>query len=69
MREDRALRIIATTIELAEQGGFEAVRLRDVAAHAGVAAYARIVFAITRAARGHETTKHGDRTNPHQVPD
>ena len=37
MREDRALRIIATTIELAEQGGFEAVRLRDVAAHAEVA--------------------------------
>ena len=37
MREDRALRIIETTIELAEQGGFEAVRLRDVAAHAGVA--------------------------------
>ncbi len=37
LREDRAQRIIATTIELAEQGGFEAVRLRDVAAHAGVA--------------------------------
>jgi len=35
--EDRARRIIETTIELAEQGGFEAVRLRDVAAHAGVA--------------------------------
>ncbi len=35
--EERALRIIETTIELAEQGGFEAVRLRDVAAHAGVA--------------------------------
>ena len=35
--EERALRIIETTIDLAEQGGFEAVRLRDVAAHAGVA--------------------------------
>lgn len=35
--EERARRIIETTIELAEQGGFEAVRLRDVAAHAGVA--------------------------------
>lgn len=35
--EERALRIIETTIELAERGGFEAVRLRDVAAHAGVA--------------------------------
>lgn len=37
MLEERARRIIETTIELAEQGGFEAVRLRDVAAHAGVA--------------------------------
>lgn len=35
--EERALRIIETTIDLAERGGFEAVRLRDVAAHAGVA--------------------------------
>ena len=35
--EERARRIIETTIELAEQGGFEAVRLRDVAAHARVA--------------------------------
>jgi AcrR family transcriptional regulator len=35
--EERARRIIETTIELAEKGGFEAVRLRDVAAHAGVA--------------------------------
>jgi len=35
--EVRARRIIETTIELAEQGGFEAVRLRDVAAHAEVA--------------------------------
>ena len=37
MLEERTRRIIETTIELAEQGGFEAVRLRDVAAHAGVA--------------------------------
>ncbi len=35
--EVRARRIIETTIELAEKGGFEAVRLRDVADHAGVA--------------------------------
>ena len=35
--EDREARIIATAVALAEQGGFEAVRLRDVAAHAGVA--------------------------------
>jgi AcrR family transcriptional regulator len=35
--EERAKRIVATAVELAEQGGFEAVRLRDVAAHAGVA--------------------------------
>jgi AcrR family transcriptional regulator len=35
--EERARRIVATAIELAERGGFEAVRLRDVAAHAGVA--------------------------------
>lgn len=35
--EVRARRIIETTIVLAEKGGFEAVRLRDVAAHAGVA--------------------------------
>jgi len=35
--EDRARRIVETSIELAERGGFEAVRLRDVAAHAGVA--------------------------------
>ena len=35
--EARARRIVETTIELAEKGGFEAVRLRDVAAHAGVA--------------------------------
>jgi AcrR family transcriptional regulator len=37
MLEERARRIIETTIELAEEGGFEAVRLRDVASHAGVA--------------------------------
>jgi AcrR family transcriptional regulator len=37
MLEARARRIIETTIELAEQGGFEAVRLRDVASHAEVA--------------------------------
>ncbi len=35
--EDRARRIVETEVELAEQGGFEAVRLRDVASHAGVA--------------------------------
>ncbi len=35
--EERARRIVETAIELAEQGGFEAVRLRDVASHAGVA--------------------------------
>ncbi|MFP6580070.1 MAG: TetR family transcriptional regulator [Myxococcota bacterium] len=35
--EERAQRIVDTAVELAEQGGFEAVRLRDVAAEAGVA--------------------------------
>ncbi len=35
--EERSRRIIESAVELAEQGGFEAVRLRDVAAHAGVA--------------------------------
>ncbi len=35
--EERARRIVETAIELAEKGGFEAVRLRDVAAHSGVA--------------------------------
>lgn len=35
--EERARRIIETAVELAEKGGFEAVRLRDVASHAGVA--------------------------------
>jgi AcrR family transcriptional regulator len=35
--EERARRIVESAVELAEKGGFEAVRLRDVAAHAGVA--------------------------------
>jgi AcrR family transcriptional regulator len=35
--EARAQRIVETAVELAEKGGFEAVRLRDVAAHAEVA--------------------------------
>jgi AcrR family transcriptional regulator len=35
--EERARRIIESTIELAEEGGFEAVRLRDVASRAEVA--------------------------------
>ncbi|HEB90441.1 MAG TPA: TetR/AcrR family transcriptional regulator [Deltaproteobacteria bacterium] len=35
--EERARRIVEATIELAEEGGFEAVRLRDVAARAEVA--------------------------------
>ena len=35
--EARAQRIVETAIELAEKGGFEAVRLREVAAAAGVA--------------------------------
>ena len=35
--EERSRRIVATAVELAEEGGFEAVRLRDVATHAGVA--------------------------------
>jgi len=35
--EERARRIVDTAVELAEKGGFEAVRLRDVAAVAGVA--------------------------------
>lgn len=35
--EDRTRRIIETALELAEEGGFEAVRMRDVAAQAGVA--------------------------------
>ena len=35
--EPRAQRIVETAVELAEEGGFEAVRLRDVASHAGVA--------------------------------
>ena len=35
--EARKQRIVESAVELAEQGGFEAVRLRDVAAHAEVA--------------------------------
>jgi AcrR family transcriptional regulator len=35
--EERARRIVETAVALAEQGGFEAVRLRDVADRAGVA--------------------------------
>jgi AcrR family transcriptional regulator len=35
--EERAQRIVVAAIELAEKGGFEGVRLRDVAAHADVA--------------------------------
>jgi AcrR family transcriptional regulator len=35
--EERSRRIVETAVELAEQGGFDAVRLRDVASHAGVA--------------------------------
>ena len=35
--EERSRRIVDTAVELAEQGGFEAVRLRDVADQAGVA--------------------------------
>ncbi|MCP4036988.1 MAG: TetR/AcrR family transcriptional regulator [bacterium] len=35
--EERTRRIVETAVTLAEEGGFEAVRLRDVAAHAGVA--------------------------------
>jgi AcrR family transcriptional regulator len=35
--EERAQRIVESAIELAEKGGYEAVRLRDVASHAGVA--------------------------------
>ena len=35
--EARSQRIVETAIDLAEKGGFEAVRLRDVAAHAEVA--------------------------------
>ena len=35
--EERSRRIVDSAVELAEQGGFEAVRLRDVASRAGVA--------------------------------
>jgi TetR/AcrR family transcriptional regulator, cholesterol catabolism regulator len=34
---EREKRIVATAVQLAEEGGFEAVRLRDVAARSGVA--------------------------------
>jgi len=37
MMDERARRIVETAVELAEKGGFEAVRLRDVASDAGVA--------------------------------
>jgi AcrR family transcriptional regulator len=36
-RAEKRIKIVETAAELAEQGGFEAVRLRDVAANAGVA--------------------------------
>ena len=35
--DEREKRIVATAMALAEEGGFEAVKLREVAAHAGVA--------------------------------
>ena len=35
--DERARRIVKTAVEFAEKGGFEAVRLRDVASKAGVA--------------------------------
>lgn len=35
--EQRARRIVQSAVQLAEAGGFQAVRLRDVAAHSGVA--------------------------------
>lgn len=35
--DERARRIVETAVELAEKGGFEAVRLRDVASCSGVA--------------------------------
>lgn len=63
--EERARRIIESTIELAEEGGFEAVRLRDVAARAEVALgtlYRRfrskeelLVAALEQETRGMET--------------
>ena len=36
-REDRGRRILKVAVELAERGGFDAVRQREVAAQAGVA--------------------------------
>ncbi len=35
--DDRAQRIVDAALELAEEGGFEAVRMRDIASHADVA--------------------------------
>ena len=35
--DKRARRIVESAVQLAEEGGFQAVRLRDVAAHSGVA--------------------------------
>src|SRR4051794_18282812 len=35
--EETRIRILETAIELAEKGGFEGMRLRDVAAHADIA--------------------------------
>lgn len=35
--EERSRRILRSAVALAEQGGFQAVRLRDVASHSGVA--------------------------------
>ena len=35
--DERSTRIVQTAIHLAEEGGYEAVRLRDVAHHAHVA--------------------------------
>ena len=40
--EERTRRIVATAVELAEEGGFEAVRLRDVAADAGVVGLSKL---------------------------
>ena len=59
---NRSERIVETAVELAEQGGFEAVRLRDVAAHAQVALgtlYRRFRSkeAIHVAALEHESTR------------
>ncbi|MGM0578931.1 MAG: TetR/AcrR family transcriptional regulator [Myxococcota bacterium] len=37
IQEERSRRIVESAVVLAEQGGFEAVRLRDIASHANVA--------------------------------